>query len=119
MDSICPEIGPAVVFADQWDFRRAPARLRRPITPSGYATEGLRAGPRQLELDMTFLDDRSTRTYQYGPHLFVYDFRRGTVFALRDRNDATRYVSSRPAFRCTPQRGFAWGFDPSRRLSLL
>lgn len=120
LDGICPEIGPAVVFADQWDFRGA-LRLAYddPLLRADTATEGLRAGPRQLELDMTFLDDRSTRTYQYGPRLFVYDFRRGTVYALRDRNDATRYVSSRPAFTCTPQRGFAWGFDPSRRLSLL
>jgi hypothetical protein len=119
LDGVCPESGPAVVFADQWDFRGA-LRLayNDPLLRADTATEALRAGPRQLELEMTFLDFRSTRTYDYGPRLFVYDFPRRTLHVLRDRNDALRYVSSRPAFDCLPQRGFAWGLDPSRRLSL-
>ena len=119
LDGVCPEIGPAVVFADQWDFRGA-LRLayQDPSLVADAATEALRAGARELELDMTFLDRRTTRTYEYGPRLFVYDFPRRTVHVLRDRKDAARYVSSRIAFDCPPQRGFAWGLDPSRRLSL-
>jgi hypothetical protein len=119
LDGVCPETGPAVVFADQWDFRGA-LRLayQDPSLAADTATEALRAGPRQLELDMTFLDRRSTRTYEYGPRLFVYDLPRRTLHVVRDRNDALRYISSRPAFDCLPQRGFAWGLDPSRRLSL-
>ena len=119
LDGVCPENGPAVVFADQWDFRGA-LRLayQDPSLAADAATEALRAGARQLELDMTFLGRRTTRAYEYGPRLFVYDFPRRTMYVLRDRNDAVRYVSSRPAFNCPPQRGFAWGFDPFRRLSL-
>jgi hypothetical protein len=119
LDGVCPEVGPAVVFADQWDFRGA-LRLayQDPSLVADTATEALRAGGRQLELDMTFLGRRSTRTHEYGPRLFVYDFPRRTMYVLRDRNDAVRYVSSRRVIDCPPQRGFAWGVDPSRRLSL-
>ena len=120
LDGVCPEIGPAVVFADQSDFRGALAlAYHDPTLAADVATEGLRAGSRRLELEMTFLDDRSTRTYAYGPHLFIYDFPHRTLSVLRDRSDAARYISSeRPSFQCAPQRSFAWGFDPSRRLSL-
>ena len=120
LDGVCPEIGPAVVFADQSDFRGALAlAYHDPSIAADAATEGLRAGSRRLELEMTFLGDRSTRTYAYGPHLFVYNFPRRTLRVLRDRSDAARYISSeRPSFHCAPQRSFAWGFDPSRRLSL-
>jgi hypothetical protein len=119
LDGVCPETGPAVVFADQWDLRGALAlAYHDPSLAADAATEGLRAGSRRLELEMTFLGARSTRTYAYGPHLFVYDFPRRTVHLLRDRSEAARYVSERPSFNCSPQRSFAWGFDPSRRLSL-
>ena len=119
LDGVCPEIGPAVVFADQWDLRGALAlAYHDPSLSADVATEALRAGTR-LELEMTFLDSRSTRTYAYGPKLFVYDFPRRALHVLRDRNEAARYVSSeRASFRCSPQRSFAWGFDPSNRLSL-
>jgi hypothetical protein len=120
LDGVCPEIGPAVVFADQWDFRGALAlAYHDPSLAADAAGEGLRAGSRDLELEMTFLGRRSTRTYPYGPRLFVYDFPRRTLHVLRNQNEARRYVSSeRPSFNCAPQRSFAWGFDPSRRLSL-
>jgi hypothetical protein len=120
LDGVCPEIGPAVVFADQWDLRGALAlAYHDPSLAADAATESLRAGSRRLELEMTFLDDRSTRTYSYGPHLFLYDFPRRTLHVLRDRTEAARYVSSeRSSFKCPPQRSFAWGLDPSRRLSL-
>jgi hypothetical protein len=120
LDGICPEVGPAVVFADQWDSRGALAlAYHDPSLTADAATEALHAGSRRLELEMTFLGDRSTRTYAYGPHLFIYDFPGRTLQALRNRSDAARYISSkRPSLRCPPQRGFAWGFDPSRRLSL-
>lgn len=120
LDGVCPEIGPAVVFADQWDFRGALAlAYHDPSLAADAATEALRAGSRRLELEMTFLGDRSTRTYAYGPHLFIYDFPRRTLQVLRSQSDAARYISSaRQPFQCPPQRSFAWGFDPSRRLSL-
>ena len=120
LDGVCPEIGPAVVFADQSDLRGALAlAYDDPSLAADVATEALRAGSRRLELEMTFLGGRSTRTYEYGQHLFVYDFPRRTLHVLRDRSDAARYISSeRPSFKCPPQRSFAWGFDPSRRLSL-
>jgi hypothetical protein len=120
LDGVCPEIGPAVVFADQWDFRGALAlAYHDPSLAADAAGEALRAGSRKLELEMTFLGLRSTRTYPYGPRLFVYDFPRRTLYTLRNQNEASRYISSqRPSFRCAPQRSFAWGFDPSGRLSL-
>jgi hypothetical protein len=119
LDGVCPEIGPAVVFADQWDLRGALALAYHDQSiAADAATEGLRVGSRRLELEMTFLGARSTRTYAYGPQLFVYDFPRRTLHVLRDRSAAAGYVSERPSFNCPPQRSFAWGFDPSRRLSL-
>lgn len=120
LDGVCPEIGPAVVFADQWDLRGAlrlaydDASLR-----ADTAAEALRAGAAELQLEMTFLDQRFTRTYEYGPNLFIYDFPRRTMHRLRNRHAARRYISARREPDCLPQRGFAWGFDPSRRLSLL
>jgi hypothetical protein len=120
LDGACPEIGPAVVFADQWDLRGALAvAYHDPSLAADAATQALRARSRQLELEMTFLGDSSTRTYPYGPHLFVYDFPRRTLHVLRDRSEAAKYVSSeRSSFQCPAQRSFAWGFDPSRQLSL-
>jgi len=119
LDGVCPEIGPAVVFADQLDFRGALAlAYHDPALAADTATEALRAGPRRLELEMTFLGDRSTRTYSYGPRLYIYTYPRRTLLGLRNRGEAARYVSERPSFTCPAQRSFAWGFDPSRRLSL-
>ena len=120
LDGVCPEIGPAVVFADQSDLRGALVlAYDDPSLAADTATEALRARSRQLELEMTFLGDRSTRTYPYGPQLFVYDFPRRTLHVARNRSEAATYVSSqRASFRCPPQRSFAWGFDPFRRLSL-
>jgi hypothetical protein len=119
LDGVCPEMGPAVVFGDEWDFRGA-LRLayRDPSLAADTAPDGLRAGAHQLVVATTFLGRRSTRTYGYGPRLFVFDFPRRTLRAVRARDDAARYVSSRATLHCPPQRGFAWGFDPFRRLSL-
>jgi hypothetical protein len=119
LDGVCPEIGPAVVFGDEWDFRGA-LRLayQDPSLTADTAADGLRAGAQQLVVTMTFLGRESTRGYKYGPRLFVYDFPRRTLHVVRDRNAAIRYVSSRPALHCPTQRSFAWGFDPFRRLSL-
>ena len=119
LDGVCPEIGPAVVFGDEWDFRGA-LRLafQDPSLTADTAPDGLRAGAQQLVVTMTFLGRESTRGYKYGPSLFVYDFPRRTLHVVRDRNAAIRYVSSRPALHCPTQRSFAWGFDPFRRLSL-
>jgi hypothetical protein len=119
LDGVCPEIGPAVVFGDEWDFRGA-LRLayRDPSLTADTAPEGLRAGAQEFVVAMTFLGRRSTRTYRYGPRLFVYDFPGRTLRAVHEREDAIGYVSSRPTPHCSPQRSFAWGFDPFRRLSL-
>jgi hypothetical protein len=119
LDGVCPEIGPAVVFGDEWDFRGA-LRLayQDPSLAADTAADGLRVGAQQLVVTMTFLGRGSTRGYHYGPRLFVYDFRRRTLHVVRHRDDATRYVSSRPELHCPSQRSFAWGFDPFRRWSL-
>jgi hypothetical protein len=120
LDGVCPEIGPAVVFGDEWDFRGALrlAYYDPSLAAADTAPDSLRAGAQQLVVATTFLGRRSTRTYEYGPSLFVYSFPRRTLRAIRDRDDAIRYVSSRAVLDCPPQRSFAWGFDPFRRLSL-
>jgi hypothetical protein len=119
LDGVCPEAGPAVVFADEWDFRNAiQLAYGDPSLIGDTATEGLQADAEHLTLTMTFLGRRFTRMYDYGPRLFVYDFPRRSLYLIRDRNDAVRYVSSRPPLQCAPQRSFAWGFDPFRRTSL-
>ena len=119
LDGVCPEVGPAVVFADQWDFAAALRLAYDDQSLAGdVATEDLHAGARRLELEMTFLGRTSTRTYPYGPHLLVYDFPHRTVRVLRDRRTAARYLASRSTPGCAPQRSFAWGFDPTRRFSL-
>jgi hypothetical protein len=120
LDGSCPETGPAVVFADQWDLRGAlQTRYRDHALVADVAAEAMRATPRGLSLQMTFLEQVSTRTYPYGPGLAVYDASNHRLYPLLDRRQAARYLArSRPAFRCAPQRSFAWGFDP-RRWSLL
>jgi hypothetical protein len=119
LDQVCPEAGPAVVFGDMWDFRNA-LRLayQDPSLTADTANDTLVAGPRGLTLATTFLGGRSTNTYAYGRHLFVYDFPHRVLRRIRDRTDAIRYVSTRPAPDCPAQRGFAWGFDPFSRTSL-
>jgi uncharacterized membrane protein YjfL (UPF0719 family) len=120
LDGVCPEDGPAVVFADQYDLRGAlRVAYHDPSLSADVATEGLRAEPRDLALEMTFLDAKSTRTYPYRRTLLVYDAETRRLHRLRDRAEAEGYLArSRPVFSCPPQRSFAWGFDPSRRLSL-
>jgi hypothetical protein len=121
LDGACPEIGPAVVFAGEWDLRGAlRVAYRDPSLKADVASEALRAGPRGLALDETLLGRVSTRTYPYGRGLIIYDFTSGRLYHLLDRTRAARYLArSRPSFHCPPQRSFAWGFDPSRRWSLL
>lgn len=120
LDGVCPEIGPAVVFADESDFRNALRLERGDYSLAGdVAAEGLRADRRGLTLDMRIFDKRSVRTYPYGRGLAVYDSREGRLHAIPDRRSARAYVDSRPALGCEPQRSFAWGFDPGNRWSLL
>ncbi len=121
LDGACPEQGPAVVFADQWDLRGAlQLHFHDPSLVADAAAEAMRATPRGLALDMTFLSDVSTRVYPYGRGLAIYDSKRRRLYRLPDRSRAARYLArSRPAFRCPPQRSFAWGFDPERWWSLL
>jgi hypothetical protein len=119
LDGVCPEIGPAVVFGDQWDFGAALQLAYQDQSLAGdTAADGLRAGAKRLVVAATFLDRRFTRRYAYGSGLFVYDFPRRTLHVVRDRDEANRYVASRPALHCPPQRSFAWGFDPFHRFSL-
>jgi hypothetical protein len=120
LDGTCPEIGPAVVFADQSDFRGAlRIATHDPSLVADVASESLRSGPRGLVLQMTFLGVVSTRKYAYGGQLLVYNAADRRLYHLRDRGDAARYLArSRPSFRCPTQRSFAWGSDPSQRFSL-
>jgi nitrate reductase gamma subunit len=121
LDGVCPEVGPAVVFADQWDFRGALQLARHdPSLKGDVASEALRAGRDGLSLEMTFLDRVYTRSYPYGRSLFVYDFSRRRLYPLPSRSRAATYLAkSRPSLHCLPQRGFAWGFDPEYRWTLL
>jgi hypothetical protein len=120
LDGVCTELGPAVVFADQWDFRGAlQLAYHDPSISADVAAEGLQAGPRGIALEMTFLGRSFTRTYPYSRDLLVYDAPRRRLYHLQNRGDAARYLTqSRPSFRCAPQRSFAWGFNPSNRFSL-
>jgi hypothetical protein len=119
LDGVCPEAGPAVVFGDQWDFLFAlRIAYSNPSLFGDTATGGLHADDRRLRLTTTFLERPYTRTYEYGPRLFVYDFPGRELHLVRDRDDARRYVASRTPLRCPPQRSFAWGFDPFSRPSL-
>jgi hypothetical protein len=121
LDGSCPEIGPAVVFADDGDLTGA-LRLafHDPSLQADVSSETLRADVRGLILETTLLGNVFTRSYEYTPHLLIYDATSGRLYHLLDKHDAARYLAdSRPSFRCAPQRSFAWGFDPARRWSLL
>jgi len=119
LDHVCPEAGPAVVFGDEWDFRNAVVlAYDDPSLRADTATDELAARPRGLRLSNMFLGRTSTRTYAYGPRLFVYDYPRRALEPLPTRSAAARYVAARPPMRCMPQRGFAWGLDPFSRTSL-
>jgi hypothetical protein len=121
LDGSCPEIGPAVVFADQWDLRgRLQLAYRDPSLKADVASESMQASAGGLSIRMSFLHRVFWRTYPYGPRLLVYDASKRHLYRITDRNAAERYVArSRPSFSCPPQRSFAWGFDPMRRLGLL
>ncbi len=108
------------MFAKQWDFRgRLQIAYQEGSIAADIAAEALHAGPRRLTLQMTFLGNRTTRSYPYGPQLLVYDFRDRRVHVLRDESAARRYVTAeRPRFTCSPLRSFAWGLDPTGRFSL-
>ena len=120
LDGSCPEIGPAVVFADQFDFRGA---LRIEYgdgkVTADVASEDLRPSASGLMLETTIFDKRSRRSYPYGPRLIVFDLASRRSYRMPDRAHANAYVRrSRPSFRCPLQRSFAWGFDPYNRWSL-
>jgi hypothetical protein len=121
LDGSCPEIGPAVVFADQWDLRgRLQLAYRDPSLVADVASESMRATPGGLSIRMSFLHRVFWRTYPYGSQLLVYDASKRHLYRITDRSAAERYLArSRPSFSCPPQRSFAWGFDPMRRLGLL
>jgi hypothetical protein len=120
LDGSCPEIGPAVVFASEWDFRGAlQLAYDDPLLKADVAYENLEATPRGLLVEVRPLDTVLRRTYPYARNLFVFDYSRRQLHNVPDRSSAVRYVAHfRPAFHCPPLRGFAWGFDPSRRFSL-
>jgi hypothetical protein len=119
LDGVCPEAGPAVVFADQWDLRaKLQIAYRDPSLVADVATAALRAGRSSLALTMPFLGTTDTRTYRYGRRLFVYDFPRRRLARIGGAAEARAYLAARPPLHCQPQRGFAWGFDPFSRTSL-
>jgi hypothetical protein len=116
LDGACFELGPAVVFGDQYDLTGALwLRYRDRGLRADVATPDLRATSRGLELTFNFLGKISSRTYPYGRGLIVYNTRNGRLYGLRERQQALKYIASdRPTFSCPPQRGFAWGFHISR-----
>jgi hypothetical protein len=117
LDAACPELGPAVVFADQYDLGGALwLHYRDSRLTADVATPDLRTTPRGLRIGIEFLGEASSRTYPYGAQLRVYDARRRRLYAMVDSRAAQRYLThSRPLFACPPQRSFAWGFRISRR----
>ena len=121
LDGSCPEIGPAVVFAGEWDLMDALRLAHQDWTlTADVASEGMRASRDGLTIVTIPVDSRFERTYRYGNGLIVYDYATRRAYRLSDRRAATRYVTQmRPSFSCPRQRSFAWGFDPWRRLSLL
>jgi len=120
LNGACPEVGPAVVFADEWDLTGAlRTSYRDPTLSADVAAEAMHATATGLTIDMTFLGRSSTRKYPYGAGLAVYDAVGHRLFRIRSRRTAVSYLANhRPFVRCPTQRSFAWGLDPSRRLSL-
>jgi hypothetical protein len=120
LNGACPEVGPAVVFADQWDLTGAlRTSYRDPTLSADVAAEGIHATATDLTVDMTFLGRSSTRKYPYGAGLAVYDAVGSRLFRIQNRKSAVSYLANhRPLVRCPAQRSFAWGLDPSRRWSL-
>jgi hypothetical protein len=90
---VCPRDRPCGRLRRPVGFARcASSRYDDPSLAADVATEALRAGSRRLKLEMTFLGGRSTRTYAYGPHLFVYDFPRRTLHVLRETKRRPLYI---------------------------
>lgn len=116
LDGACPELGPAVVFADQYDLTGALwLRYHDAALNADIATPDLRATSTGLEITIEFLGRISSRTYRYGRTLLLYDARRARLHVLRNRRQARRYLArERSTFSCPTQRSFAWGFDISR-----
>jgi hypothetical protein len=121
LDGSCPELGPAVVFAGEWDLMAALQLANQDWSlTADVASEDMHASRDGLTIVTVPVDDRFARTYRYGAGLIVYDYVARRAHRLPDRSAAARYVRQmRPSFDCPRQRSFAWGFDPWRRLSLL
>ena len=121
LDGSCPELGPAVVFAGEWDLMAALQLAHQDWSlTADVASEGMHASRDGLTIVTVPVDSRFVRTYPYGTGLVVYDYAARRAHRLPDRTAAARYVRRmRPSFDCPRQRSFAWGFDPWRRLSLL
>jgi hypothetical protein len=114
LDGACPEVGPVPVFADENDLENAlKLHLDDDALEADVAAEGMQAGGGMLAIEIRSYRT-STRSYPLGERLVVYDYPNRRLYALRDEEDARRYLGERVTPTCRRQRSFAWGFDSSR-----
>lgn len=117
LDGVCPEIGPAPVFANPYDLTGALTLRYGSAAPEAVPlTAEVLPTQRGVTVVGRFLGRRDDfGTYRYGPRLAVFDDRNGQTYRLTNRRAARRYLGRiRSPYKCPPVRSFAWGFKISR-----
>jgi hypothetical protein len=115
LDGVCPEIGPGVVFAAQYDLGAVlQDRYDDPTIRAPVATAAVEAESRGLVISTVLFGKLSPHLYPYGPRLLVYDWSRRATTVLRDSAAARRYLATTPRPSCPLLRSFAWGIRTSR-----
>jgi hypothetical protein len=116
LDGVCPEIGPGVVFAAPHDLAGfLISHYQDPTIQANVATTGfVSVESRRLVISAVLPWRTIPLSYPFGPHLFVYDWPRGSTVLLRDAAAARRYLAATPRVSCPPLRSFVWGIRTSR-----
>jgi hypothetical protein len=116
LDGVCPEIGPGVVFAAPHDlagFLRG--HYQDPTIQANVAMTGVvGVESRGLVISAVLPWGAIPLFHPFRPHLFVYDWPRGSIVLLRDAAAARRYFTATPRPSCPPLRSFVWGIRTSR-----
>jgi hypothetical protein len=116
LDGVCPEIGPGVVFAAPHDLAGVlRSHYQDPTIRANVATTGVvGVESRGLVISAVLPWGTIPLFSPFRPHLFVYDWPRGSTVLLRDAAAARRYLAATPRLSCPPLRSFVWGIRTSR-----
>jgi hypothetical protein len=105
LHGVCPYVGPGIVFESSWDLAGAlQVRYHDPAIAADITSSRLTIAPDGLQ---TTIYGGKPRTYPYGPHLMLFDYRDRAVVPLPDAESAWRELRKNPIPSCigAPGRG--------------